>query len=78
MSKAKRFFLVDPKGGLTLLRNRAARTDTDTDTTAEPIEPAKRSGVYSSIREPETKPVVDDVFGDAERPTRRVPAIKAS
>jgi hypothetical protein len=76
MSKARRFFLVDPKGGLTLLRNRTARKDTDA--TDEPIEPAKGSGVYSSIREPETKPVFDDVFGDAERPTRRVPAIKAS
>lgn len=68
---SKRIFLMNPLGGLTLVR-----TDDSVERPSAERKPG-RSGVYASTPQPESDATRDGAFED-ERPTLRLRVVKAS
>ena len=74
MSKSpKRFFLMDPLGGLTLLRSSRAHEST----TEEPAARVTGSGIYAKTTVPDGTGLREDGVFEEERPTRRLRPLKA-
>jgi hypothetical protein len=69
----KRFFLMDPLGGLTLLRSSRAHENT----AEEPAARVSGSGVYAKTKAADGTGLREDGVFEDERPTRRLRPLKA-